>query len=281
MTFDTIDSFAITGQLRFKLGLTGYAVFMRLCEICKNATNNRVALDVESLAWDMRADESIVRSVIYDFKLFTVEDGCFESIFIKSQSTAEKERKEEISKKRSAAGKKSAEARAKKKYSNPPLPSKSLFEIEDEDNDVEEFDVVHKPVPLNLKTGEPIKKTEPFDAEICEQRDAFEKVKEAWNETFKGTRVVVNWFAEPPAVWQDFLDSYACHSVADFIDAFKEARKDRKFSWTLPVAIREKNVTMLLGRADLKKEMETEDTEELPLEKREILEYAKASGKIW
>lgn len=284
MTFESIDSFAVTGQLRFKLGLAGYAVFMRLCEICKNAPDCRVALDVESLAWDMRADESIVRSVINDFQLFNVSDGWFESIFFKSQSTVEKEKKEEISRKRSAAGKKSSEARAKKKYSNPPLPERSLLDIQDSDDEENEdytFDLVHKPVPLNPRTKEP-ECVEPFDPEMVELRDAFDKIKDAWNETYKGTRSVVTWFAEPPAVWQDFLEAYKCHPVEDFIDAFKEARKDKKFAWTFGVAVREKNVAMLLSRADLRKDNEKPQTEdELPLEQREILEYAKATGKYW
>ena len=64
-----------------KWGMEGYGIFWALIEdLYSNA--NALRFDCEGIAYDLRKDESIVRSVISDFNLFVVKDGFFGSLSI-------------------------------------------------------------------------------------------------------------------------------------------------------------------------------------------------------
>ena len=64
-----------------KWGMEGYGIFWALIEdLYSNA--NALRLDCEGIAYDLRKDESIVRSVISDFNLFVIKEGFFGSLSI-------------------------------------------------------------------------------------------------------------------------------------------------------------------------------------------------------
>lgn len=279
MTNSTVDSFAVTTQLRYELGLVGYAVYVRLCELCASAPSRRLAFDAKAIAWDLRTEEETVEKVVKGFGLFVIgEDGFIEDVNNKSELAKIAEKKAEISAKRSLAGKKGALARAAKKAAQTEASSVTNNQTEN----VRKKEVKEEVAPVLNINGDPIESSGGmFDPEIVEIHDKLEQVKAEWNRIFGETRRKVNWMFCPPTVHQDFVESLKYHPVQDFIDAFEEAFEDKKFSWTFGAAIREKNVTMLIGRADLKKEQKTEKEEEMPLEKRELLEYVKQQGIDW
>lgn len=96
-------------RLRMKLGPCGYGVYYMLLERLRLADDYRCELDYEVLAWDLRCDEELIKSVILDFGLFEiVEDGLkFQSIELSAymEFMAEKKRK------RTEAAKAAANAR--------------------------------------------------------------------------------------------------------------------------------------------------------------------------
>jgi len=64
-----------------KWGMEGYGIFWALIEdLYSNA--NALRFDCEGIAYDLRKDESIVRSVISDFNLFVIKEGFFGSLSI-------------------------------------------------------------------------------------------------------------------------------------------------------------------------------------------------------
>lgn len=284
MTESTVDSFAVTVNLRYALNMLGYAVYMRLVELCGAAPDKRLRYDVKALAWEMRVEEKTVESVVRDFGLFVVGDGYIEDAHNKSEATILAEKKEALSVKRSIAGLKGAQTKAHKKV----------------DAEIDE-QVVAKEMPLlkcveKTESAAPKKAPEvyqtfedcevvfddtPVDPAIVETREKLEVVRNAWNETFKGTRRLAQWLDPPADVWHEFSESIKYHEVQDFVDAFKEARKDARFSWTFRIAIKDKNVTMLCGRTELAEQQKKNEEENLTLAQRENLEYVRRHGIEW
>lgn len=65
-------------KLISKYGILGYGLFWAIIEDLYNNTNVLPA-DYECIAFDMRVEESLVKSIINDFDLFVVSDGFFGS----------------------------------------------------------------------------------------------------------------------------------------------------------------------------------------------------------
>lgn len=61
-----------------KHGILGYGIFWSLVEDLYN-NENSLNLDFETIAYDMRVDVDIVKSVVNDFSLFLVVENCFSS----------------------------------------------------------------------------------------------------------------------------------------------------------------------------------------------------------
>ena len=59
-------------------GMLGYGVFWAIVEDLYNNAN-ALQLDCESIAFDLRVDYEVVKSVIFDFKLFEIKDVIFAS----------------------------------------------------------------------------------------------------------------------------------------------------------------------------------------------------------
>lgn len=108
-----------------KYGAEGYGVYFMLLERLRDEKGYMSIKDYNMLAFDLRVDASILKSVIEDFGLFAfTEDGkCFYSEGFNTRM----EIKDEKSKKLSEAGKKGAAKRWNKEKDSHPIatPSKS------------------------------------------------------------------------------------------------------------------------------------------------------------
>ena len=95
--------------VRMKFGAEGYGVYFMLLERLREEGNYTSIKDYNTIAFDLRVDTSIIKSVIEDFGLFAfTEDGeCFYSEGLNKRMAF----MEEKSKKRSEAGRKGAEKR--------------------------------------------------------------------------------------------------------------------------------------------------------------------------
>jgi len=82
-----------------KHGMTGYGIFWSIIEDLYNNAN-ALPLDYESIAFDLRNDEMVIKSIINDFGFFIIEGNEFGS---KSVQTRLEERNEKSTKARESA----------------------------------------------------------------------------------------------------------------------------------------------------------------------------------
>ena len=66
-------------KMRSKLGIESYGIFWALLELLFNEENKLCIDDYSVLAFSLQCDEDKLKSVIEDFDLFVIEDGCFYS----------------------------------------------------------------------------------------------------------------------------------------------------------------------------------------------------------
>lgn len=99
-------------SVRMKYGMEGYGIYWSILEKLRDDPEFMMKTDYSLIAWDLRVDASIVKSVVEDFSLFHfTEDGRFYSErMLRDMSTWK-----EIKRVRSEAGRKSAEARQNSK----------------------------------------------------------------------------------------------------------------------------------------------------------------------
>ena len=91
-------------RLRMKHGAEGYGVFFMLLERMREETDYMSVKDYNMIAFDLRVDAAIVKSVVEDFGLFVfTEDGKY---FYSESFTQRMELKDSIRKQRSEIGKK-------------------------------------------------------------------------------------------------------------------------------------------------------------------------------
>lgn len=118
-------------RLRMRHGAAGYGVYFMILERLRDEKKYMCAKDYNMIAFDLRVDAALVKSVVEDYGLFAfTDDGkCFYSeSFLNRMS-----KKEELSRKRAEAGLKGSEAKRKKDNANTdkedctnhPQPSKS------------------------------------------------------------------------------------------------------------------------------------------------------------
>ena len=100
-------------RLRMKHGAAGYGTYFMILERLREERNYMSAKDYNMIAFDLRVDASLVKSVVEDFGLFAFVDGgeCFYSESFNNRMEA----KDELSQRRSQAGKKGNEKRWAKK----------------------------------------------------------------------------------------------------------------------------------------------------------------------
>jgi uncharacterized protein YdaU (DUF1376 family) len=66
-------------KMRSMLGIESYGIFWALLELLFNEENKLCIDDYSVLAFSLQCDADKLKSVIEDFDLFVVEDGCFYS----------------------------------------------------------------------------------------------------------------------------------------------------------------------------------------------------------
>lgn len=96
-------------KLRMRHKAAGYGVFFMILERLRESTNYMSVKDYNVIAFDLREDASLIKSVIEDFGLFVfTDDGKY---FYSESMTERMKLKDEIKEKRSAAGRKGMESR--------------------------------------------------------------------------------------------------------------------------------------------------------------------------
>ena len=66
-------------KMRSRLGIESYGIFWALLELLFNEENKLCIDDYSVLAFNLQCDADKLKSVIEDFDLFVIEDGCFYS----------------------------------------------------------------------------------------------------------------------------------------------------------------------------------------------------------
>lgn len=89
-------------ELRYVMGWEGYGIFWAIVEMLWEATANTMQLDCKRIAFALHCEEHKVRSVICDFKLFTIEGEKFSSESVKRR----KEKRDFVSQQRRKAAQK-------------------------------------------------------------------------------------------------------------------------------------------------------------------------------
>jgi hypothetical protein len=95
--------------LRMKFGMEGYGVYFAILERMRDASEYKCVKDYHVIAFDLRVDTSLVKSVVEDFGLFAFTEGD-EYIYSKS-FLSRMERKDDVSRAKSEAGKVGASKR--------------------------------------------------------------------------------------------------------------------------------------------------------------------------
>ena len=72
-------------KMRSKLGIESYGIFWALLELLFNEENKLCVDDYSVLAFSLQCDADKLKSVIEDFDLFVIEDGCFYSKRLNNQ----------------------------------------------------------------------------------------------------------------------------------------------------------------------------------------------------
>ena len=88
-------------RLIMKHGLLGYGIFWAIVEDLYNNTN-ALQMDYERIAFELRVDESIIKSIINDFKLFVFNQDTFGSLSVEKRLN---HRNEKSNKARNSANK--------------------------------------------------------------------------------------------------------------------------------------------------------------------------------
>lgn len=96
-------------RLRMKHGAAGYGVFFMLLELLRNAKGYMCATDYKAISYELRVDAALVRAVVEDFNLFLFTND--HSFFFSSSLLQNMKRKDEVSRARSAAGKRGGRPR--------------------------------------------------------------------------------------------------------------------------------------------------------------------------
>lgn len=71
-------------KLLAKHGMQGYGIFWSIIEDLYNNAN-ALQLDIECIAYDLRASDSLVKSVLFDFDLFSISDTTISSESVESR----------------------------------------------------------------------------------------------------------------------------------------------------------------------------------------------------
>jgi hypothetical protein len=125
-------------RLRMKHKAAGYGVYFMILERMREDNNYMSVKDYNMIAFDLREDASLIKSVVEDFGLFVfTEDGKY---FYSESFNRRMVYKDEKSQRRSEAGKKGMSSRWKKDNdditTSPPSDNKDITMLDKTDNNV-------------------------------------------------------------------------------------------------------------------------------------------------
>ena len=137
-------------RLRMKQGAAGYGVYFMILERLREEANYMSAKDYNMIAFDLRVDAAIVKSVVEDFGLFTfTDDGkCFYS----ESFTRRMDIKDTLRRQRSEGGKIGMKNRWKKEQGK------------------QDKEVKPQPKAASAPTPKPAPTTQPADNQTCLKR---------------------------------------------------------------------------------------------------------------
>jgi len=84
-------------RLMAKHGMTGYGIYWAIIEDLYNNAN-ALQTDCESIAYDLRVDSEIIKSIIFDFDLFKIDGEIFSSLSIQRRLDDRNEKSEKARK---------------------------------------------------------------------------------------------------------------------------------------------------------------------------------------
>ena len=145
-------------KLRMRHKSAGYGVFFMILERLRESSNYMSVKDYNVIAFDLREDASLIKSVVEDFGLFVfTEDGkyFYSESFMKRMNL-----KDQVKEGRSLAGKKGMESRWKKQNDNNVITDVTendnnvITDVTENDNKKEKKSKVNNNPPLTPPEGE-------------------------------------------------------------------------------------------------------------------------------
>lgn len=117
--------------MRMRHKAAGYGVYFMILERMRDANNYMCAKDYNLIAFDLREDAALIKSVVEDFGLFVfTEDGKY---FYSESFLKRMELKDDVSRKRSEAGKKGGVNRWNKKGKEKQTDGKAMAKLKQTD----------------------------------------------------------------------------------------------------------------------------------------------------
>lgn len=247
-------------RLRRLHGMRGYGVYCRIAELTASSPSKKIKYDVDDLAYDMREDVAFIRQIVEEFGLFVIEDGWLEDAFNRSPEAKERQRQEQIKRNRSEGARKAAATRRAKKAQAAP----------DEPEPEPEEEPAPAPTVETIETADRYSDSARFD-----------RIRDEWNNRFRRSRRAVVALSPDPITWQNFKESSAIYSDADYCDAFDQALNDQKFSWQFKDALKPSNMQRLLSAFEMEQQKKRKGMQELTPEQQELIEYGNKHGLNW
>lgn len=199
-------------KLRMKHKAAGYGVYFMILERLRESSNYMSVKDYNVIAFDLREDASLIKSVVEEFGLFVFTD---DGKYFYSKSLTERMRvKDEVKEKRSIAGKKGMESRWKN------INEPSLFDNKTNNNNNTSYnnDIANVTTEDNNKENKKEKESKENTTKVVQKKDTatkaatnnLEKRKEAFYESLK-----------------PYLSKYPKEMLRKFFDYWSEMNKSR------------------------------------------------------
>jgi len=211
-------------RLMAKHGMTGYGIYWAIIEDLYNNAN-ALQTDCESIAYDLRVDSEIIKSIIFDFDLFKIDGEIFSSLSIQRRLDDRNEKSEKA--------RKSAQYRWNNKTDNA-----NAMRTHSDGNAIKERK--GKESKLNNPNGL-LLSSQKNDANNNSGSVPIQKIIEAWNDRTKTSKV--NTISESrkkairarwsehgkDGIWKVFLKTFE----SDFLNGKNESNWMASFDWVM------------------------------------------------
>ena len=211
-------------RLMAKHGMTGYGIYWAIIEDLYNNAN-ALQTDCESIAYDLRVDSEIIKSIIFDFDLFKIDGEIFSSLSIQRRLDDRNEKSEKA--------RKSAEYRWNKKLENA-----NAMRTQSDGNAIKERK--GKESKFNNPNGL-LLSSQKNDANNNSGSVPIQKIIEAWNDRTKTSKVSTisesrkkairaRWIEHgKDGIWKVFLKTFE----SDFLNGKNESNWMASFDWVM------------------------------------------------